>query len=182
MERYIVISNTETGRPEMMRYCPFGENTKHILHFIEPTEYLTVEEFYALTDYSTVITLIVKEPLPDYDVLKKCVNVRCLFIYEAKALKDLSFVDGMLYLQQLLIDRVSFSNITPLTVLCDRKDAILETVPENERDRYILDAVYLIPCKDGFPSGRDLLNKKCVDDIFINYTDYREAEKKGAIN
>lgn len=118
--------------------------------------------FFKMENKSKIKGLIIFDELEDYSFLRDepFVDLQCLWIYHAYALKDLGFVEKMHNLNQLLIvDAVHLSDLKHVVKLVKEQQKLLED-SENEKECSVLRCLGII--------GANLTSLKCFDKFYYD--------------
>lgn len=119
--------------------------------FLSPTERLCRDELDKIGDGTDVEGLIICEDLPDYGFIAELLNLRQLYIYTGKILKDMEFVRPLTRLQNLYIRDSHISSIEPFEALAAEKTRLLEEANRDTKSIFTY-------CVRGVYIGSDLLD------------------------
>lgn len=121
---------------------------------------------------SYVESLVIGCDLEDYSFIAKCKNIRQLYIYSGKNLRDLSFMENLVYLEHICICRSEVISAKPLLNLIDKKYELFNRMSEDEkltgRLRYQIDGLYLQSSQLIEDASKFIKANICKSDIVIN--------------
>ena len=89
-------------------------------NFQVPDETMTPEEAAVTCDHLDVRTVVTEDVLEDYSFISRFKNLQQLYIYKGKSITDLSFIEDLVFLQQIVIISSNVESLEPLEKLIDK--------------------------------------------------------------
>ncbi|MCR5060056.1 MAG: hypothetical protein K6A80_03375 [Saccharofermentans sp.] len=90
-------------------------------NFQVPEEILTEEEAAVTGDPLDVTTSVIADDLDDYSFIRRFKNLKQLYIYRGEKLTDISFIEDLVFLSQIVVIRSNVESLEPLERLITRK-------------------------------------------------------------
>lgn len=78
-----------------------------------------VESLYVLADF----------PKEDYKMIGQMVNLEALYMYKAKNLEDISFLENLTKLKELMIHNSKIKDLSPIAKVRKKQEELYPTVP-----------------------------------------------------
>lgn len=78
-----------------------------------------VESLYILVDL----------PAKDYEIIGQMVNLKALYMYTAKSLEDISFLENLTKLKELMINNSKIKDLSPIAKIRKKQEGLYPTVP-----------------------------------------------------
>ncbi len=78
-----------------------------------------VESLYILVDL----------PKEDYDIIRQMVNLEALYMYKAKNLEDISFLENLTKLKEIMISNSRVKDLSPIVKVRKKQEELYPTVP-----------------------------------------------------
>lgn len=166
--RYIMIANSKS---EYAYNLPWHHDSA-CYNFRIPTETLSYEQIKDISDPESIETLVIVEPLDNYDFIRGMVNLRYLYIYNDGELQDISFIEDLTKLFQIYIYKSQIKSLQSLTALMEKQKAILENTDElmyrilQSQKTVAINSCCELDCNVFYDTDIDL--KAGYDEVIIN--------------
>ncbi len=94
-------------------------------NFQMPEKAMTLEEIKK-EDLSTIISLVISEPISDFSWISQCENLKQLYVYHGENMEDLSFLKNMTSLKQIALYKTKIQSLSPVRDLLKKKEELYE--------------------------------------------------------
>lgn len=125
--RQIAISDTGIGS-----YGFPWRNNSTCFNFKFPKEAVHPDDIDKITDRSDIDALVIDCDLSNYSFISDMTNLTHLYIYSGENITDLSFIEKLIHLQQLLVVGTHITSIEPLLNLVAEKSRLLAAASEKD--------------------------------------------------
>ncbi len=120
------------------------DNDTACYNFRAPDEFICAKDACGIGGRDEIETLVTACELPDYSFVSDMVNLRQLYIYQGGSITDISFIEGLLYLRQLMIDRSHIESLAPLARLIGEKTRLYRAKPDLDGIlKYKFEGIYI---------------------------------------
>ncbi len=118
--RSILIDSYETD-PKTCHYALPWKSDRICAEFHRPEEFIHVDEIGNIGNFEDVETLVIGCDLDDYEFIGNMKNLRQLYMYRARNLNRMKFVQRLLHLSQFYIAETWLGNPQDLMALAFKK-------------------------------------------------------------
>ncbi len=139
-------------------------------NFKFPEETILPDKLDTIEDKYAVKTLVIKCDLPDYRFISEMKNLTQLYIYTGNNISDLSFLEDLVKLQQILIVGTHIASLESLVKLIKAKKKLYDEMPDNSMQKIFIKIDGVCIQSDGYiGDGSELIMQNiCSTEIIVN--------------
>ena len=135
-------------------------------NFREPDTLVCDNELETIEAPLDIQTLVIRSDLKDYSFIAEMKNLKQLYIYKGKRVKDLRFLEDLVKLSQILVAYSKVTSVESINKLFENKKKAVEQGKLNRLDSGV-DGIYIHSSKAGIKDEKIDRRGIYLGDLFL---------------